>query len=198
MTNTANLTSVITPVARLSFPAFFTATSFEEGQKKKYSAVLLFKKGENIDQLKAMVREAGIKKWGPDQAKWPRPLRLPFYDQADKAKEGVLPEGYEAGAIWIRVSTEQPPGVCRPDLSAIRAEQASEIYGGCWVKCSVNAYAYGGPGTRFGAGISIGLRNVQKIRDDKPLGGVRLAPEQEFAPATDDSGNVGASADKLI
>jgi hypothetical protein len=185
--------SIFTPEARLSYPALFEARAMEEGQKKKFSAVLLFKKDADLSELKEMVRQAGIKKWGPDQAKWPRPFRSPFRLQDDKAKEGVLPEGYTAGATFITVSTEQPPGVCGPDLSAIR--QPNEIFAGCWVRCSVNAYCYGGPGTRFTAGIAIGLRNVQLLRRDKPLGGSRIAPELEFSPVTEEE---GTSADKLI
>ena len=44
----------------------------------------------------------------------------------------------------------------------------NEVYSGCYARVSINFYAFNTNGNR---GIACGLRNIQKIRDGKPLGG---------------------------
>jgi hypothetical protein len=45
----------------------------------------------------------------------------------------------------------------------------SEVYPGCIVRVSLRPYAYGGRGTGYGAGVSFGLENIQKMQDGERL-----------------------------
>ena len=56
--------------------------------------------------------------------------------------------------------------------------QQDEIYGGCYCKAQLNAYAYEQAGNR---GISFGLLHLQKVKDGEPFG-IRTRAEDAFAP----------------
>ena len=56
----------------------------------------------------------------------------------------------------------------------------SEVYSGVYGRASITFYAFNSSGNR---GTACGLNNLQKIRDDEPLGGKASA---EFDFATDD------------
>lgn len=195
---------IITPEGRLSYPAILAPKFNKLSGRDEYSCVLLFRKGQDLSVLKNLIRETGAEKWGPDQARWPRSEglgpRIPLRDQGEKAdEEGRLPRGLETGAFFATLRSVQPPGVVGPDNSWITEER--DLYPGCWVKCSVTCYTYGGPGTTFRAGIGLGLQNVQKQRDGEPLGAPRMDPEEEFKPVdgVDLAGVTGSNPeDELI
>lgn len=190
-------TKVNTPEFRIAFPALFTPKKNDLNGKDEYSCVALFKKGEDLAKLKAAAQEALEKKFGSDKNKWPKNLRSPFRDQGDRAKENdagdmVLPQGYEDGAIYLNLRSQQRPGVVDNQVQAIL--DSSEVYGGCWCIASINAYAYDMKGNR---GVSFGLGNIQKIRDDEAFGN-RSKAEDDFAPvegAGDAAGNESSSTD---
>lgn len=167
--------NVLTPVARLSFPYLFQPQDpMEPGGKSKYSATLLFEADADLDALRADAHRAVVERWGPDKAKWPKNMRNPFRDQGEKDFEGYTP-----GAVFIAARSDQAPGIV--DQAVQKIIDQSEIYPGCYVRCTVRAFAYGGPGTKFTPGVAFGLQNVQKVRDGERLGN-RTDPEQDFAP----------------
>lgn len=141
----------------------------------KYQTTMLFKKGADLTPLKNAVVKVLTEKFG-DKSKWPKNLRSPFRDQADKEKDGKLPAGYESGAIFIRASSKNKPGVI--DTSNNDIIDSSEIYAGCWMKATVHAYYYNHKGNQ---GVTFELHNVQKQRDGEPLSG-RLKAQDEFEP----------------
>lgn len=169
-----------TPKFRVSYPNVFKAMRNKLSGKDEFSVVCLFKKGEDLGQLKAAAQQAIIEKWGADKDKWPKNLRSPFRDQAELAKEvdgkRIMPVGHEEGAIFMRLKSSQRPGVVDQNVQDIIDE--SQFYAGCWARASVNAYAYDQAGNR---GVSFGLGNIQKIGEGEPLGN-RSKPEQDFAP----------------
>ena len=57
-----------------------------------------------------------------------------------------------------------------------------EVYSGCYVRVSINFYAYNSSGNK---GIAAGLGNIQKIADGEPLGGKTNARD-EFSSLDDD------------
>ena len=57
-----------------------------------------------------------------------------------------------------------------------RITHPSQIYSGCIVRASLNAFAYDRAGNR---GISLGLNNIQKLADGERLDG-RLKAEDDF------------------
>lgn len=160
---------VITPLARLSYPNLFRpAKALNEGDSEKYQCELIFPKGADLSALKAAAALAVKEKW-PNGA--PKNLRNPFRN-GDEEREGK--DGYE-GAIFIGARSKDKPGiVVGPNRSPCTTE--SEVYGGCYVRASVTAYAYDTKGNK---GVSFALNNVWKIRDGEPFGNARTA-EQEF------------------
>ena len=172
-------TNVMTPEFRVSFPNVFRpAKPMAEGQEAKYGITMLFKKGENLDELKKAAEEAIIDKWGTDKSKWPRNMRSPFRDQGEKEFAG-----YEEGAIFVTATSKQKPGLVDADVNDIIAEE--DFYPGCYARATVRAFAYDAAGNR---GVAFGLQNVQKLKDGEPLGG-RVAASADFAPVS--SGEAG-------
>ncbi len=105
----------------------------------------------------------------------PVPFRLPFKDQGDKEKDGVLPEPLEKGAAFLSLKSRNKPGVVDQNVQAILDE--SEFYAGCYAQASVNPKGYDNAGNR---GVSIYLNNIQKVREGEALGS-RARPQDDFA-----------------
>lgn len=172
--------AIITPEFRVSYPNVFKPKRNELNGKDEYSMVALFPKGADLKTLKEACQKAIVDKWGPDKAKWPNNLRTPFRLQEERAKDvdgkRILPAGHEEGAVFINLKSSQRPGIVDQNVQDIINE--SDFYAGCWARASINAYAYDQKGNR---GVAFGLNNVQKTRDDDPLGN-RAKPEQDFAP----------------
>lgn len=168
--------NLITPDARLCFPSVFAPRAFGAG-KPKYSAVLNFGKIDPklLAPLKEAARKAVFDKWG---AKPPSNLRNPFRDGADKEHL----DGFTPGDVYITVSSEQAPGIVDRNVQPIIDQR--DLYPGVWVKASVRAFCYDQQGNK---GVSFGLRNIMKLRDDTPLGSFSR-PEDDFVPADPDAG----------
>lgn len=190
-------TTVTTPLVRLSYANVFKPRENALSKKQEYSAALLFKKGEDLSALKRAMTAALEKKFGKNKSEWPQQLRNPFRDQKDRGRmvDGklVLPDGYEEGAVYINVRSDQKPGVVDKNLQPILDE--TEVYSGCWCHVSVNAYAYDAMGNK---GAAFGLMNIQKVKDDAPLGS-RTTPEMDFKPIASDESDEsnGAAMDFL-
>jgi hypothetical protein len=184
-------TPIMTPNFRASYVKLLKAEKNNLNGKMEYSVVALFPKEADLAQLKKAALDACVKKWGADKNKWPQKnpvtgqggVRSPFRDQAERGKVSeetgqlVLPPGYVAGAIFINLKSEQKPGVVDENVQDII--DPSKLYSGCWLRATVNAYAYENKGN---AGVAFGLNNVQKMRDDEPIGGNRTKATDDFAP----------------
>jgi hypothetical protein len=175
------MANVMTPPFRVSYPAVFQAKKNDLNDKMEYSVVALFKKGEDLSKLKKAVQECIEAKLGTDKNKWPKNLRSPFRDQAERKKttddgKEILPDGYEEGAIFISMKSSQRPGVVDQNVQPIIDE--SMFYAGCFAHATVNPYYYDNKGNR---GVAFGLQNIQKLRDGDPLSG-RTKAETDFAP----------------
>ena len=88
------MTNVMTPEFRVSYPHVFKPQKNDLSGEMEYSLVALFPKGADLAKLKDAAQQAIVEKWGADKSKWPSNLRSPFRDQAERKKEGKLPEGY--------------------------------------------------------------------------------------------------------
>lgn len=187
------MANVTTPPFRVSYPNLFQPKKNELNGKDEYSVVALFPKDADLSKLKAAAQDAIVKKWGPDKAKWPQNLRTPFRDQGERAKDGKLPGGYEAGAIYLNLKSSMRPGIVGPDVQPIMDQ--TEIYAGCWARALVNVYAYDQKGNR---GVSFSLQHIQKLKDGDPLGG-RMRVEDAFTPvASEEPGDAPATATDLF
>lgn len=164
------LKTVKTEMFRVSFPKVFKAHAFEEGQKAKYSVVMLFPKTKDLTPMKKAVQAAILEKWGSDKSKHPKTLRLPFRDGDEKTDL----EGY-SGHIFVSASSEQKPGlITYPDKLPITEE--SEFYAGCFARAELKAFAYDTKGNK---GVSFAVQNIQKLKDGPAFSG-RKAAEETF------------------
>lgn len=185
--------SLNTPEFRVSYPNVFKARKNELSGLDEFSVTALFPKGADLSALKKAAEAVLIEKLGADKTKWPKNMRNPFRDQAEREKEGKLPEGYEAGAIFINLKAKQRPGVVDENVEDIIEER--NFYAGCYAIASVNPYYYDQKGNK---GVSFGLNNIQKRRDGDPLGG-RTRATDDFKPVAGASGaSDGGAADSVF
>lgn len=175
------MSTVTTPMFRVSYPQVFEAKLNELSKKAEYSVVALFPKGTDLSGLEKAAKEAMVKRWGVDPKKWPKNRRSPFRDQVEREKENdeglkYLPDGHEAGAIFMNLKTKNRPGLVNASCKPILDE--TEFYAGCYARAAVVAYAYDAAGN---AGVAFGLQHIQKLKDGEPFSG-RVSLEQAFSP----------------
>lgn len=174
--------NVVTPEFRVSYPNLFEPRLNDLNGKQEYSLVALFPKGADLAPLKKAANDLLVEKLGADKAKWPKNLRNPFRDQAEKEKEGKLPDGHEAGAIFINMKATQRPGIVDQNVQPIMDQ--TQVYAGCFGRAQVNPFYYNQKGN---CGISFGLNNFQKTKDGDSLSG-RVRAEDAFEPVAGAAG----------
>lgn len=171
---------VVTPVARLSYPYLFRPSQPQDGQgEAKYQCELIFEAGTDLSQLQEAAAAAAKAKWGD---KIPAKLRSPFRDGEDRDGKA----GYDPGTVFISARSKDQPGVVK-GRDRVPCNE-SEIYGGCYVRASVTAFAYEHAGNK---GVSFALNNVWMIREGEPFGS-RVAADEEFAGVDMDADAFGA------
>lgn len=179
---------VMTPKFRVSFPTVFEPKAIQEGQKKKYSMVMLFTMAEiNANPAQKKLWDAMIAAAKAVAAeKWkvlPSNLQNPFR----KGEEKEQYQGYGPGVIFVTGTTTTRPGLVGPDMTKIINPE--DFYAGCYARATVNPYAWSYMGKN---GVSFGLQNIQKIADGEPFSG-RTDAEQDFDATGGDFGDAGAS-----
>lgn len=171
--------NLITPYARLSYPALLEPKTKPNSTELAYSCSLVFPKGTDLSKLYAAAHAAGIAKFG--EGKYQQLLklgkiRLPFRDDGEE-------KGYPEGSIYLNASSKTKPQIVDQRLQMIVTDDEQGIYPGCWVRASINFYGYDTQGNR---GVGVGLNNVQKVRDDARFDG-RRAAAQEFSAIDDEA-----------
>jgi len=173
---------IYTPKFRLSFPNLFVPKAAQEGQKEKFSLLMLFLPGEKCAEMKTLASETARKGW-PNGIPKLKPL---FKDQGEmrSAQTGELYAGCVPGSLCVSAGSYDKPGVV--NQQALPAQE-HEIYPGCWCVATITASAYGGgiKGKSYAPGVSFWLQNVQKVADDEPIAG-RASAESEFKPVEQD------------
>jgi hypothetical protein len=177
--------NIQTPEFRVSYSSVFKPAELS----KKYELAAIFQVAEtekskaagtkivNIDDLKTLCRNVAIEKYGADRTKWPPVgdgvgmLKFPFREGTETAKKDV--DGYGPGTIFVTLSSKtQRPGIVEsfkgPDGRPAPLGAESDFYDGCYARAVVNAYWWEFAG-KFG--ISLGLQNLQKLRDGERFGG---------------------------
>jgi hypothetical protein len=178
--NNSTETKVITGKVRFSYVHVFEPYSIEEGQDKKYSAVLLIPKNDvkTVNTIKKAIvaaKNAGAKKNG---GKLPAKLNDPLHDGDDTDTDSKRGEEYR-GHYYINANAKTRPGLVDKNLQAIIDPE--EFYSGCYGRASISFYYYDRAGNR---GIGCGLNNLQKLSDGEWLGG-RVSAEVDFADTND-------------
>lgn len=169
--------NIRTPLCRLTFANLFVARApkNDPGKEAKFSTGVLIPPGTDLSLLAKMAEDTARAKWGD---KTPGKLKSPFL----KAGEYEY-DGYAEGWTLIRASSKQKPGIVGPDAQAVDDER--QVYPGRWAFVTLSAFAYENSGNR---GVSFGLRNVQLVHHDNPLGGGAARAEDEFKPVEGASG----------
>ena len=157
---------VLTPYFRVSFPHLDKPHSGFKNQEPVYSLQMLFPKGTDLEALKKAAFQAATNKWGKDKTKWPKGRRSPFKDGNEKNLDN-----YKDMTV-IEARTKLKPGIVDRDGEEI--VDPKEVYAGCWARATLTCYAYDTGGNK---GVSFGLQNIQKYKDDTAFSGKKNAKD---------------------
>lgn len=186
---------IVTQKFRAGFISIFKATSMRNADgttaPAKYSIKALFPPGTDMTSMKKAAAEAMTAKWGTQP---PKNLRSPFRKngELDNPTAGLGPDGDEWIVCTFSAQEGKKPGIVDVNREDIIDE--AEIYSGAWYRAQVRAFAYEKSGNR---GVSFGLENVQKVKDDEPIGSGRMPAAKAFE-AVDDDDDSGKGAAGLF
>lgn len=155
----ANSRKIITPVGRASFVHVFQPRTNDSG-KLEYTMSMIFDKDTDISELKALVKEAIMEKWGN---KPPKNLKFPIKKGNDMDTD-KYPE-YKNKIVINTKSVNFPPGVINRKNQPII--DPNEFYSGAYCVASLVAYSF--EHKTGGKGVAFGLQNIMKIKDGEPL-----------------------------
>lgn len=167
----------LSPVGRVSFPSVFKPSAMNDKSDPKYSVTLIFPKGTDLSKLKALAQKTWKESQYYGQERFKNP-RSPFR----KGEEKEHLEGYEPGSIFVRFSGKSRPHVVDQRKQPISAE-SGDFYAGCWAHVTLTCFAYNNSGNY---GVSFGLVNVQKVRDDDSFQGASSSPDDDFDEVEDE------------
>ena len=169
--------NLVTPEFRAAFISVFKATSMKNADgsvnKPKYSIRAAFPPAANLTPLKKEAEIAARDKWGD---KIPKTLRSPFRLN-EELENPVIGIGDDWVIMSFSANEDRRPGIVDSKLQDIIDD--SDVYSGAWYRAQVRAFAYENAGNK---GVSFGLQNVQKLRDDDPLGNGRIPASKAFEP----------------
>lgn len=150
------------------------------GSEPKYSCSFIIPKSdtETIAAIRAAIEQAkqdGIAKFG---GKIPPNLKLPLRDgDIDRPDDPNY-----ADCFFVNANSKEKPGLV--DRRRIPITDPLELYSGCYVRASINFFAFNTNGNK---GVAAGLGNIQKWAEGEPLNGrVRAEDEFETLDAEDD------------
>lgn len=187
---TASAAKVITCPCTLSYPNLLKPRIVKPGDPARYGCALIFNVATDrptLEKIRNAAFYVGRERWRDfDQMMEQRRVRLPWRRGEERDQKG-----YGPGKIFLNCNSESPPGVVDRQVQPIL--NASDIYAGCQVIASINAFAYDRNGNK---GVSFGLNNIQKVGEGERLDN-RSTPSQDFQPLGDDPafGNGGSTDD---
>lgn len=153
----------LTPEFRAAFVNIFEPSKLDG----KYNCVMIFDPDTDFSVLEEAIEEVVQNKWG---AKKPKVLDLPILDGDDQGREETKGKFYINGKCG-----KFRPGLV--DANGAEIIQAEEFYAGCFAHAVVTLYAWEYQRTK--AGVSVNIRNIQKLRDGEPLVS-RVSAEDDF------------------
>lgn len=185
--------NLITPKFRAAFISIFKATkpnSAGADQKPKYSVRAVFPPNTDFTALKNAAAAVAKEKWGD---KIPKALRSPFR-RNDELETPIPGIGDDWIVMTFSANEDRRPGIV--DAANHPVHDEDDVYSGAWYRAQVRPYAYDQQGNK---GVSFGLQNVQKLKDDEPLGAGRMPAEKAFEPVeVEDEGKGAGSAETLF
>lgn len=173
-----NETKVVFGPCRLSYTHLFEKHSFDGNPDNgKYSTNILIPKTatKTVEAIRSAIEAAKktaiSSKWN---GKLPKNLKPTLLDGDDKEDDVY------AGHWYLNAKCNTRPGIVDRDKNPIVDEE--EIYSGVWAIVSVTFFGFA---LDVNKGISCGLNNVMKFKDDEKLGG-RVSAESDFADIDDE------------
>ncbi len=171
-----------TPKGRLAFTQNVFQKGGMEGAEPKYRCTIIFEPGSDLTELKQLAGKAAFEKWGD---KKPSNFRSPFRTGPSRRRDdGTYPDGFREDTIDITATSTRRPVVLDANREEI-TESSDELYGGCYGKLIVTAFAYDKGGNK---GVSFGLLGVQKLEDGAAFGGTRAQVTDFDGPAAPAAG----------
>jgi hypothetical protein len=178
--------NLVTPHFRAAFISVFKATSMKNADgttnKPKFSVRAAFPPGANLAPLKKEAELAAKEKWGD---KIPKTLRSPFRTN-EELENPIVGIGDDWVIMSFSANEDRRPGIVDAKNQDIIADHEEQVYSGAWFRAQVRAFAYETAGNK---GVSFGLQNVQKIKDDDPLGHGRIPASKAFEPVEGATGD---------
>jgi hypothetical protein len=183
-----NSTQVVTKTpVRLSYCYLNSPRKNDDGSDGKYGAMLIIPKTDTatVKQLNDAIEAArvvGVSKGVRNAKNFPSPLR-----DGDGLKPRGGAYGPECKGCWVlNTSSKRQPKVVDRHVQPII--DPDEIYSGMWAIVDINFACFS---MSSNSGISCYLNNVQKIRDDEPLGGSAARPEDVFSAVQEEDDGLG-------
>ena len=159
--------SITTGKVRASYAHVFQPHTAPGSSDARYSITLLIPKTDTttlnaVYSAIELAKQAGVQKtFG---GVMPPVINTPIYD-GDGTRPNGEPFGAECrGHMVLRASSREQPSVV--DLNVQPILNPAEVYSGCYIRASLDFFAYNQSGNR---GIGCGLNAVQKIEDGEPL-----------------------------
>ena len=187
----ATTDNLLTPEFRACYISVFKATAAKQADgtmgKAKFSIRAAFPPTADLKALKAQAGQAAADKWGNAI---PKTMRSPFRknEELDNPVVGI---GDDWTIMTFSANEDRRPGIVDAKLQDIIDD--ADVYSGAWYRAQVRAFAYDNAGNK---GVSFGLQNVQKLRDDDPIGGGRTPANKAFdAVATEEKSTAGSLFD---
>lgn len=179
---------MITPEFRAAFVGLFKATAPKDNPNgaKKFSIRAAFPPDADMAEMKKVAVQVAEEKWGA--GKVPKTIRSPFRtnEELDNPIPGI---GDDWVVMTFSANEDRRPGIVDANLQDIIDD--SECYSGAWFRAQVRCFAYDQAGNK---GISFGLENAQKTRDDDPIGKGKVPASKAFeafgAPASKSAGGM--------
>jgi hypothetical protein len=172
---------------RLSYIHLLEPREAQAGQKPKYDAQLIIPKTctkviEQINQMVQYARDNAVQ----DGRAWAKTAKSPLRDGDGERPNGGNYGPECKGCMVMNASSTRKPGIVDRKLQQII--DPAEIYSGMWANVDLAFATYDMSGNK---GIKVYLNNVQKVRDDEPLGGASERAENVFQAVADDDDDLG-------
>lgn len=165
---------------RLSFPNIFEPKAFKPGDMPKYQAAFLLAKSDpQIKKIEDVIKNVATEKWKDKGVQIVKSIRgnnnkFCFQDGNNKSYDGYQ------DTMALSSSSAARPLVLDRDKSPLTVSDGRP-YGGCYVNCSVDIFAY----TNSGNGIAAQLRGIQFYKDGDAFNGGAPLNENEFENVSD-------------
>jgi hypothetical protein len=145
---------------RLSFPALFKKTAFDDKQEPKFKAMGIMPKDHpQMDELKDLIRKVIGEKWDE------RPSNLKLFLRDGKEKKDM--DGFGPDVVFFNASSDKRPGVYDRDRTPL-VQDDGRPYAGCYVNMRITVWAQD---NQYGKRINAELGGVQFFADGDAFGG---------------------------